>query len=191
MKRADLLPAGAGVSIHEIGWFKPDPTNPRKWSAEDVQQFASAIARYGFRVPILCYSDGRIVDGHFRLAAATALGLKELPCMASDDWDPKLVAEFRLSVNRMGELAAWESSKLLERLEALRASDAPLGDDGPIGFGLEEVDDSAEIEAWDFAPTEDVHVVTIRSPLPIAAEVRERLRGLAGVEIVEDNLELP
>ncbi len=182
-------PTGAVVS-KPLAWFKPDPTNPRRWTEDDVRQFAAAIQRYGFRVPVACYTDGRIVDGHFRLAAAEFLKLPEIPCLPSDDWTPVLVEEFRISVNRMGELASWDHDRLLTRLEALRAEQAPLGDDGPIGFGLDEMDQAAEVQAWDFGLVEDVHVVTIRSALPLAAEIRERLRGLEGVQITEDTLEV-
>ena len=190
-KAAAAVVATGAVVLKPPAWFKPDPGNPRRWAEDDVRQFAGAIKRFGFRVPVLCYSDGRIIDGHFRLAAAEFLKLPEVSCIPSDDWTPELVEEFRISVNRMGELASWEQDKLLTRLEQLRAEGAPLGDDGPIGFGLEQVDQAAEVTPWDFGLVDDVHVVTIRSPLPLAAEIRERLRGLEGVTITEDNLEVP
>ena len=187
------VPAGQAVVVKPLAWFKPDPGNPRRWTEDDVRQFAAAIQRYGFRVPIACYPDGRIVDGHFRLAAAEFLKLPEVTCIPSDDWTPQLAQEFRLSVNRMGELAAWDHDKLLSRLEELQQAGAPLGDEGPIGFGLEQLDAPAEVVPWDFSQVEDVHVVTVRGPLPLAAEIRERLRGLEakGVTITEDNLEIP
>jgi hypothetical protein len=191
MAKLDFLPSQFQVVLKPIEWLKPSPTNPRKWTQIDVEQFAAAVRRYKFRVPILCDPQGNVVDGHFRLAVAEHLKMAKVPCIPSDDWTPEAVREFRISVNRMGELAGWDETRLLEDLEQLKTEGAPLGDDGPIGFGLEAIDHDIEPIAWDFSLVEDVHVLTIRSPLPLAAEVKKRLKDLQGVSITEDNLELP
>lgn len=109
--------------------------NPRK-NDHVVDRIAAAIREFGFRVPMIVKSDGTIVDGHLRLKAAKKIGLTELPVVLADDLTPQQVKAFRLSVNKMAELAGWDEGML--RLE-LR----DLGDMGfdleLIGFGLDEV----------------------------------------------------
>lgn len=46
---------------------------------EDVQNLADSIAECGMRVPILLGSDGRVWDGHHRLAVAYGLGIDLVP----------------------------------------------------------------------------------------------------------------
>lgn len=49
--------------------------NARTHSEAQVAQIAASIAEFGFTAPILAGSDGVIVAGHGRLAAARKLGL--------------------------------------------------------------------------------------------------------------------
>ena len=81
--------------------------NPRQ-NDHAVDQVAAAIKEYGFRVPVVAKSDGTVVDGHLRLKAARALGLSEVPIVLADDLTDAQVKAFRISVNRMAELADWD-----------------------------------------------------------------------------------
>ena len=59
-----------------------------------------------------------------------------------------------------------------------------LGIDGALGFDLADMGDvPTTVEAWDMGPTQDIFVLTLTGTLPLEADVRERLRGLAGVTI--------
>ncbi len=100
--------------------------NPRK-NDHAVDKVAAAIREFGFRVPIVAKSDGLVVDGHLRLKAARKLGLAEVPVVLADDLTDAQVKAFRISVNRMAELAEWDSELL-----ALE-----LGELGELGFDLE------------------------------------------------------
>lgn len=100
--------------------------NPRK-NDHAVDRVAAAIREFGFRVPIVAKSDGLVVDGHLRLKAARKLGLAEVPVVLADDLTDAQVKAFRISVNRMAELAEWDSELL-----ALE-----LGELGELGFDLE------------------------------------------------------
>lgn len=100
--------------------------NPRK-NDHAVDRVAAAIKEFGFRVPIVAKSDGLVVDGHLRLKAARKLGLAEVPVVLADDLTDAQVKAFRISVNRMAELAEWDSELL-----ALE-----LGELGELGFDLE------------------------------------------------------
>ncbi len=100
--------------------------NPRK-NDHAVDRVAAAIKEFGFRVPLVAKSDGLVVDGHLRLKAARKLGLAEVPVVLADDLTDAQVKAFRISVNRMAELAEWDSELL-----ALE-----LGELGELGFDLE------------------------------------------------------
>lgn len=121
--------------------------NPRK-NDHAVDKVAAAIREFGFRVPICAKSDGTIVDGHLRLKAAKKLGLTEVPVVLADDMTEAQIKAFRLSVNKMAELAEWDTELL--RLEFLDLE----GD----GFDLEltgfDADEIAELQFDDDAETD-------------------------------------
>jgi DNA modification methylase len=85
--------------------------NPRK-NDHAVDKVAAAIREFGFRVPICAKSDGTVVDGHLRLKAAKKLGLTEVPVVLADDMSEAQIKAFRLSVNKMAELAEWDTELL-------------------------------------------------------------------------------
>jgi ParB-like chromosome segregation protein Spo0J len=89
----------------------PYARNPRK-NDQAVEQVAAAIKEFGFRVPIVIKSDGTIVDGHLRLKAAQKLDLNEVPIVLADDLSDAQIKAFRISVNRMAELAEWDNELL-------------------------------------------------------------------------------
>jgi ParB-like chromosome segregation protein Spo0J len=85
--------------------------NPRK-NDHAVDKVAAAIREFGFRVPIVAKSDGLVVDGHLRLKAAKKLGLTEVPVILADDMSEAQIKAFRLSVNKVAELAEWDTDLL-------------------------------------------------------------------------------
>ena len=111
--------------------------NPRK-NDHAVEAVASAIKRFGFRVPVLAKSDGSLIDGHLRVKAAKHLGMKEVPVVLCDDLSEADIKALRISINRMAELADWDSELLSAELEGLAAEGITLED---VGF------DAAALEA--------------------------------------------
>jgi len=111
--------------------------NPRK-NDHAVEATATAIKEFGFRVPIVAKSDGSVVDGHLRLKAARRLGLTEIPVVLADDMTDAQISAFRLSVNKLAELADWDMGLLKDELSALDALDFDLS---LIGFDLGELSD--------------------------------------------------
>ena len=110
--------------------------NPRK-NDHAVDRVTAAIKEFGFRVPIVAKSDGLIVDGHLRLKAAKKLGLETVPVILADDLTDAQIKAFRLSVNRMAELAEWDTELLRLELDDLAELDFDLG---LLGFdNLEEL----------------------------------------------------
>jgi ParB-like chromosome segregation protein Spo0J len=116
--------------------------NPRK-NDHAVEQVAAAIREFGFKVPIVALSDGTIVDGHLRAKAAAKLDLESVPVILADDLTAAQIKAFRLSVNRMAELAEWDDNLLkfeLDTLQDLGFDIALTGFDiGPIAPIVEDI----------------------------------------------------
>ena len=112
--------------------------NPRKHTADMVERTAVAIKEFGFRVLILAKSDGRIVDGHLRLKAARHLGLATVPVLLADDMSEVQIKAFRLSVNKIADLAEWNEELLAFELDGLRDMEFALTS---IGFAQQELKD--------------------------------------------------
>ena len=104
--------------------------NPRK-NDHAVDRVAAAIREFGFRVPVVAKSDGTVVDGHLRPKAAKKLGLTEVPVVLADDMTDLQIKAFRLSVNKMAELAEWDDELLAVELGELNAADFDMA---LIGF---------------------------------------------------------
>ncbi|MBK8667789.1 MAG: DNA modification methylase [Burkholderiales bacterium] len=138
--------------------------NPRK-NDHAVDRVAAAIREFGFRVPVVAKSDGTVVDGHLRLKAAKKLGLTEVPVVLADDMTDLQIKAFRLSVNKMAELAEWDDELLAIELHELNAADfdmaltgfedaeidALLADD-PVTADAEQDEDVSAQDATDDVP---------------------------------------
>jgi ParB-like nuclease domain len=177
------------IEVWPVERFRPYEDNPREHKEEAVAQFAQAVRRFGFRVPILARSSGEVVDGRLRLKAAVRVGLTEVPVMLADDMSDDDVRAFRVSVNRMAELAEWDQDALFRELEKMQQAGEQLSETGAVGFELEEFDPAAPAEAWDFGAVHDLFVITLTGSLPMEAEVRKRLEGLQGVTVEVSSLE--
>lgn len=98
----------------------PYARNARTHSDDQVAQIAASIAEFGFTNPILAGSDGVIVAGHGRLAAAQKLGLDVVPVVVLDHLTPTQRRALVLADNRLAELATWDDTLLRIELEALQ-----------------------------------------------------------------------
>ena len=109
--------------------------NPRK-NDHAVEKVAAAIHEFGFRVPILAKSDGLIVDGHLRIKAARKLGMAVVPVIVADDMTDIQIKAFRISVNKMADLAGWDIPMLNLELEDLKLEGFDLN---LTGFDADEI----------------------------------------------------
>lgn len=64
----------------------PYVNNPRKISQNAIDNVASSIKNFGFKVPIIIDKDNEIVAGHTRILAAKKLGMEEVPYTLSGDF---------------------------------------------------------------------------------------------------------
>ncbi len=98
----------------------PYARNARTHSDDQVAQIAASIAEFGFTNPILAGSDGIIVAGHGRLAAAQKLGLEIVPVVVLDHLTPTQRRALVIADNRIAENAGWDDAMLRIELEALQ-----------------------------------------------------------------------
>jgi ParB-like chromosome segregation protein Spo0J len=110
--------------------------NPRK-NDHAVEQMASVIAEYGFRMPVIAKSTGELVDGHLRLKAARRLGLATVPVVLADELSEAQIKAFRLLANRSATWAEWDEALLRLELEELRLEDFDLA---LTGFNPDELE---------------------------------------------------
>jgi DNA modification methylase len=129
----------------------PYVRNPRKNDHEALAKMRAAIREFGFRVPVVARSDGLVVDGHLRLAAAVDLGLTEIPVALADELSETQIKAFRLLANRSASWAEWDDELLSLELSDLKEAGFDLnltGFDGtelrelmmPVEFGLANED---------------------------------------------------
>lgn len=121
----------------------PYARNARTHSEEQVAQIAASIAEFGFTNPILAGSDGVIVAGHGRLAAAQKLGLEVVPVVVLDHLSPTQRRALVIADNRIAENAGWDDAMLRIEIAALQDDDFDLS---LTGF---DADALAELMAGD------------------------------------------
>jgi len=129
----------------------PYARNPRTATDTAVGKVAASIKEFGFRVPIIVDSEGVIIAGHTRLAAAKRLGLERVPVLVAADLSPAQVKAYRIADNRTAQETGWERALLELELEDLRGLDFDLSLTGldPLEFAEHgaETDPYAEWEA--------------------------------------------
>ena len=121
----------------------PYARNARTHSNDQVAQIAASIAEFGFTNPILAGSDGVIVAGHGRLAAAQKLGLDAVPVVVLDHLNPTQRRALVIADNRIAENAGWDDAMLRIEIAALQDDDFDLS---LTGF---DADALAELMAGD------------------------------------------
>jgi len=97
--------------------------NARTHSEAQIAQIAASIAEFGFTNPILAGSDGIIVAGHGRLAAAQKLGLDVVPVVVLDHLTQTQRRALVIADNRIAENAGWDDAMLRIELAALAEDD--------------------------------------------------------------------
>lgn len=135
-----------GIEIHCVysdlrspGGLKPNPDNPNRHSAHQIQLLASIIQEQGWRSPItVSKRSGLVVRGHGRLEAALLLGLTQVPVDEQDYETEAAELADLVADNRLSELAELDPDGLKALLEKISESD-PGFDRELTGFGEDEI----------------------------------------------------
>ncbi len=131
------------LSTHIERWptakLVPYARNARTHSEEQVAQIAASIVEFGFTNPILAGSDGVIVAGHGRLAAAQKLGLDTVPVVVLDHLTPTQRRALIIADNRIAENAGWDDAMLRIELQSLQEDGFNLDITGFDAYALAEI----------------------------------------------------
>ena len=119
--------------------LKPNPANPNRHSAHQIQLLASIIQEQGWRNPItLSKRSGLIVRGHGRLEAALLIGCEVVPVDEQDYASEAEELADLLADNRLAELAELDEDELKRLLKSIQESD-PSFDLELTGFMDDEI----------------------------------------------------
>jgi len=119
--------------------LKPNPANPNRHSAHQVQLLASIIQDQGWRNPItVSKRSGLVVRGHGRLEAALLLGCETVPVDEQDYGSEAEELADLLADNRLAELAELDEDDLRRLLQEIEETD-PAFDLELTGFMEDEI----------------------------------------------------
>ena len=130
--------------------LKPNPVNPNRHSAHQIQLLASIIQEQGWRNPVtVSKRSGLIVRGHGRLEAALLIGCETIPVDEQDYASEAEELADLLADNRLSELAELDEDDLRKVLKSIADAD-PNFDIELTGFMEDEIrklmDDAANPE---------------------------------------------
>jgi hypothetical protein len=109
-----------------------DPANARLHSPRNLEAIKSSLARFGQQKPIVVDANNVVRAGNGTLAAAKALGWKEIKIVRTKLANSEATA-YAIADNRTGELAEWDEDLLADLLR-----EDSIGD---VGFDADEISD--------------------------------------------------
>jgi ParB-like chromosome segregation protein Spo0J len=98
-----------------------DPANARRHPQRNLDALMASLMRFGQQKPLVIDSNNIVRAGNGTLAAAKALGWKEIDCVRSDLPITELSA-YAVADNRTAELAEWDPDALGAALQGLDAA---------------------------------------------------------------------
>ena len=103
--------------------------NARTHSDEQIDQLVASIKEFGFTNPVLIDENNELIAGHGRTAAATRLGLDEVPAVRLTGLSKNQIKALRIADNQLALNAGWDLELLSQELQELETD----------GFDLELV----------------------------------------------------
>jgi DNA modification methylase len=166
------------IVMRETADLIPYARNARTHDGDQVSQIAASIREFGFTNPILLDGDSGVIAGHGRLAAASKLKIKMVPCIELAHLTAAQKRAYILADNKLAENAGWDKELLSIELGEL----AEMGMDLELlGFSDEELGDylSANNETEGLTDENEVPDV-VANPVPQTGETwllgKHRLR---------------
>ncbi len=120
-----------------IAALKSNPSNARTHSKRQLKQIAASIKRFGFTNPVLVDDGLTILAGHGRVAAASQLGMTEVPIIRLSHLSEAEKRAYVLADNQLALRAGWDREILAIELQGL--IDLKFDIDA-IGFEMAEID---------------------------------------------------
>ena len=149
-----MIPESYGIERLNVSALTAFSGNPRTHSDTQIDQIAASIREFGWTNPILVDAAGVIIAGHGRLAAATRLGLDQVPVIRLGHLSDAQRKALVIADNQLALNAGWDEvalSNLVRELEAEKFELDLLGFDGAdldrYLAGLEDEAVAAAVEA--------------------------------------------
>jgi DNA modification methylase len=148
--------------------LKPRLKNPRTHTPRQIKQIAASITEFGFINPVLIDGSDGIVAGHARVAAATSIGMADVPTVRVDHLSPTQIRAYVIADNRLAEKAGWDPTVLALELQELSVQ--PNFDVTVTGFEMGEIDliigetSASEADEADVIPEIDRSLPAVSRP---------------------------
>ena len=113
-----------------------DPANVRTHDDKNMKAIKASLNRFGQQKPIVVDANGVVVAGNGTLAAADALGWREISTVSTELNGAEAIA-YAIADNRTAELADWDDESLAKQLSALQLEADELLE--AAGFSAEEL----------------------------------------------------
>ena len=152
-----MIPESYDIERVDVSALTAFSGNPRTHSDTQIDQIAASIREFGWTNPILVDDGGTIIAGHGRLAAATRLGLDQVPVIRLGHLSDAQRKALVIADNQLALNAGWDEAALSNLIREL---DAEKFDLDLLGFVSEELDRYLASFA------EDVAAVTEEGELP-------------------------
>ena len=139
-QKAQPPQADLQVRMLPVNALTANPANARKHPRRQIELLKSSIQQFGFVTPILIGAGDTVIAGHGRMAAARALGMKEVPTVDLPHLTVEQMRTYSILDNRSAEKSSWDFSVLAEEIKALDALNLDF-DLGLTGFEPQELDE--------------------------------------------------
>jgi DNA modification methylase len=116
-----MIPESYGIERVDVSALTTFSGNPRTHSDTQIDQIAASIREFGWTNPILVDAGGTIIAGHGRLAAATRLGLDQVPVIRLGHLSDAQRKALVIADNQLALNAGWDEvalSGLIRELDA-------------------------------------------------------------------------
>ena len=146
-----MIPESYGIERVNIATLTAFSGNPRTHSDTQIDQIAASIREFGWTNPILVDAGCVIIAGHGRLAAASQLGLEQVPVIRLGHLSDAQRKALVIADNQLALNAGWDDAALSSLIQEL---DTEKFDLELLGFLSEDLDrylaghaDDASVEA--------------------------------------------
>ena len=109
------------IEMRKLSDLKAAEQNSRRHTPEQIEQIKGPMETFGWTIPVLIDSGGKIIAGHARVEAGRLLGIVEVPCVIADGWSEEKKEAYQITDNRLAELSDWDTDILGDQLKRLAA----------------------------------------------------------------------
>lgn len=127
---------GQEVEMWPIDDLKPNRSNARAHSPDQIGALRASLREYGWTMPCLIDEDGDLIAGEGRWRAAKEEGWKEAKVIVARGWSEERKRAYRILDNRIAEKSTWDKELLALELADLEKGGAKIED---LGFSAKEL----------------------------------------------------